>query len=309
MLELTSDQRGNIQRYMDSFISFLSTPKANEWKVERNNRSSYVKLKLSKDNIDKLTEVDFKIIFLNLYATQVWTNKDYAFNNVLSNGFDNLRAQLKDLIYGEGDIALRYDKFKSNIKHMGPATITEILTLLDADKYCLWNVKPRSVLPFLKIRGDIPKKAFDYNAFDGNIYKSCIEIMQAIRNEIKGKAVPNPDLWDTDFFIAYVFYNVGEFKSQPEERDVVKASQKQEDANIAIEEEEIEHTAAEFLLLKIGKLLGYDTYTADPSQEYKGEKLGDIATVSDVTQFIPPQSLGSARRIDVIWFRDDALVY
>ena len=58
-------------------------------------------------------------------------------------------------------------------------------------------------------------------------------------------------------------------------------------------------------LLKLGKLLHYDTYVADPSQLSGGDKLGDLATLKQLPQFTYPAIVDTARYIDVLWFRDE----
>jgi hypothetical protein len=65
------------------------------------------------------------------------------------------------------------------------------------------------------------------------------------------------------------------------------------------------HQAAEFYLLELGKMLGYLPYTADQSEEYNGQKLGEIALVNEIPGFTGERDLNSAREIDVIWFGDD----
>ncbi len=66
------------------------------------------------------------------------------------------------------------------------------------------------------------------------------------------------------------------------------------------------HSEAELLLLKIGKLSGYDTYTPDRSQEAYGEKLSDYTSLKELpTRFIGKEILPLVKQIDVIWFKND----
>ena len=59
------------------------------------------------------------------------------------------------------------------------------------------------------------------------------------------------------------------------------------------------------LLLKIGRMLGYDTYSPDRSKKAYGENLADYCTLDKV----PKRFLGALvpiiKEIDVIWFKDD----
>jgi hypothetical protein len=81
------------------------------------------------------------------------------------------------------------------------------------------------------------------------------------------------------------------------------------------------HEMAQAALLELGNILGYDTYTSDPSKDpgdqfyevvdlegYKGvirRPLGQIATPDKIPDFAPKRILDSAKDIDVIWFKDD----
>ena len=81
------------------------------------------------------------------------------------------------------------------------------------------------------------------------------------------------------------------------------------------------HEMAQAAILELGNILGYDTYTSDPSKdpgeqfyevvELEGYRtviprtLGQIATLEEVPDFAPKRVLESAKDIDVIWFKDD----
>lgn len=65
------------------------------------------------------------------------------------------------------------------------------------------------------------------------------------------------------------------------------------------------HSEAELYLLKIGRMLEYDTYTPDRSAEAFGEKLESYTSLKN----IPTRFLGELtpiiREIDTIWFKDE----
>jgi len=81
------------------------------------------------------------------------------------------------------------------------------------------------------------------------------------------------------------------------------------------------HEMAQAALLELGNILGFDTYTSDPSKDpgeqfyevvdlegYKNvipRTLGQIATLEEVPDFAPKRILESAKDIDVIWFKDE----
>ncbi len=66
------------------------------------------------------------------------------------------------------------------------------------------------------------------------------------------------------------------------------------------------HAEAELYLLKIGKMLGYDTYSPDKSAEAFGETLLDHITLRELpTRFLGERLVPLVKEIDVIWFRDE----
>jgi len=65
------------------------------------------------------------------------------------------------------------------------------------------------------------------------------------------------------------------------------------------------HEEAETALLQTGNLLGFNTYTADPSKECQGVKLGDLVGLKDIPPFTYERLLKTIREIDVIWFKEE----
>lgn len=60
--------------------------------------------------------------------------------------------------------------------------------------------------------------------------------------------------------------------------------------------------AAQGVLLHLGNLLGYDTYTPDQSLLWNNRRLGELATLTKLPEFTYPHLLKFVRLIDVIWF-------
>ncbi len=85
------------------------------------------------------------------------------------------------------------------------------------------------------------------------------------------------------------------------------ASPKKEEGDLETSSNEITaHSEAEMLLLKIGRLLGYDTYTPDRSAEAFGEKLQTYVSLQEIpTRFLGKELITLAREIDVAWFKDE----
>lgn len=68
------------------------------------------------------------------------------------------------------------------------------------------------------------------------------------------------------------------------------------------------HSYVEGMLLELGTIYGYLTYTADPSGMFSGKLLGKFATLEKFPNFTSSTLLNIAKTIDVIWFTRRALV-
>jgi len=64
------------------------------------------------------------------------------------------------------------------------------------------------------------------------------------------------------------------------------------------------HTLRQYLLLKLGSMLGCKTYVAanDGSKICRGERLLDRATLKELPPFSSQEVINTARSVDVIWF-------
>lgn len=64
------------------------------------------------------------------------------------------------------------------------------------------------------------------------------------------------------------------------------------------------HVEAEAILIRIGNLLGYETYTADPSKVLEGKKLEELSSLREIPEVL--QGIKNARKIDVIWHNESS---
>ena len=64
------------------------------------------------------------------------------------------------------------------------------------------------------------------------------------------------------------------------------------------------HIEAEAILLEIGKLLGFETYTADSSKIFEGRRLDEISTLQDIPEIL--RGTRNIARVDVIWYKEDS---
>ena len=68
------------------------------------------------------------------------------------------------------------------------------------------------------------------------------------------------------------------------------------------------HFHVEGMLIELGNIYGYLTYTADRSRIFNNKPLDKLATLEEFPHFTSAPLLDVARTIDVIWFKKGALV-
>jgi len=294
MVEFTQEQKDQIKKYVEEYNKWTEK---NQNMKEHRDHQNFFQQKLAKENINKLTEDDIRETYNTLWASHIWSNKDwYVDNKILEpNGLAKIKLELKKLLYGEEEISVRYDEFKKNVKGFGPSSLSEILHFIFPSKYCLWNDKPKTVLQFLGIK-ILPEKFFKYNIQTGAEYKQCIEALKVIKDELEVNGFENPDFIDLDCFLWYVFNTIDFSK---EEIPEVKVVEKEKTLKIK------SHEDAETILLKIGNMLGYLPYLnlTDRSKIKDKELLNKI--LIEIPDCFGGRDRNSAKEIDIIWFDMD----
>lgn len=297
-------QNTKLKSLIEEFKNFIGTEEGKEWKMERIEKEKLYKKLLDISHIDNLTKEEFSEIIKSLWASNLWTNKEWLVQKILEDngGVENIRKAFKELLYGQGSIKDRYDSFIRKIKRIGPSMLTEILSFADPKKYCIWNEKPKAALPFLKMEKFLPDRVFKYQ-INGKEYEKCIEVLSKIRDSLQ-VAIPKPDFIDVDFFLAFVFYEVLP-KVQEEKEEVKKEEVKPQKIIINT------HEGAQQALVKLGNILGFDTYIPpeDRNKTIEGKRLGELATLKDIPQFTHPRLLDTVKHIDVIWFKEEFPVF
>ena len=64
------------------------------------------------------------------------------------------------------------------------------------------------------------------------------------------------------------------------------------------------HNYVEGMLIEIGNLKNYQTYTPDKNIIFNGQQLGDLVTYNVIPNFTYSDILNVVKQIDVIWFKD-----
>lgn len=302
MLRLNQVQEEKIRKYIEQFKERLEVNLSDAgWEKERRERTVLFQDLLAKDNIDNLTEEKFARIIESLWASDLWKNKRYLVGKILrENGLPKLEDELKELLYGDDPIDRRFDRFIRNIKGLGPSSVTEILVFVFPDKYCLWNDKPKNVLPLLGMKDLLPDRVYKY-AINGKDYVKCTQALTLVKQELDKSGFKQVDFLDVDIFMWLLFSEL-----VVKERRRGRRPKKKKEEEVKIDLSKLSHWDVMGILLDLGNLLAYDTYAADPSKksEFLNKSLRDLATLKEIPGFTFKDTLEIVRNIDVIWFKN-----
>ncbi len=206
---------------------------------ERAEREEYFK-SLTPDKIKSFTENDLLELVSRLWSRRGWGNKNYLVQNLIAkNGLDKLQKALLHLLWGKDPIEERYEKFLSQIKGLGPASVTEILSSAHPTECGIWNDRSRQALEKLGLNEMIPVKKYQITAEE---YKNFNDILCAIIEELKKAGFQEADLFFADYFLFEVFRQTE--TGAPEEQS-----------------EEFDHNEIRDMIQQIGLWLGFDIET------------------------------------------------
>ena len=68
---------------------------------------------------------------------------------------------------------------------------------------------------------------------------------------------------------------------------------------------EYSHAMLQGMLIELGNMLGYDTFSADQTPAYRDTTVGELATLDSLPVFTSKRILDTARLIDVIWLEEE----
>lgn len=106
----------------------------------------------TKERLQNMSEDDLFDYIASLWAMAMWGNKHYQVDNIIeANGMPLLREQFANLIYGSTILEKRWDEFRSKIKGVGPAIMSELLCKTYPNEYLIWNRKTYNGFTVLEI--------------------------------------------------------------------------------------------------------------------------------------------------------------
>lgn len=200
---LSLENKKTLQRYGKNFKKWLETSKGKEEMTSHREHEKYFRQKLSQNNLSVLSEEEFGEIWKNTWASRMRTNKDWYVKNKLiaPTGLNKIRQELITLLYGSDNFIVRYDNFRQKVHGFGVSLVSEFLNMAFPEQFCLWNLTPRKVLPFLGI-SSVPKDLLNSSNLSGSKYQQCIDYLSSIRGELITYGVK--DFIDLDLFFWYI---------------------------------------------------------------------------------------------------------
>jgi hypothetical protein len=200
----------NIKKFKDDFLKYRAGEEGKEFEEERRHHTEMIRSVLGKEGLKNFDESSLLTIANNLYAFGWWAKKEWLVDNWIESagGIENLRKNFEVLLYSDLKLADRFDTFRKNVKGMGAAVISEILTYFDPHEYGIWNKRVRRGLLKLGIerleRGvDVGK--LGVSNVSGRDYEAIIRTLKEMVGLLKDEnTLRNPDLLDVDYFLSYL---------------------------------------------------------------------------------------------------------
>ncbi len=239
-ITLTSEQKEKIKSYLKPFSKYLEGEQFRKDQEDRKERVTYFQNELPR-KVDELSEADIDELVVKLWASQMWGNKQYLVQKVISdNSIEKLRHELKLLLNTSSSVANRYEHFLTQVKRLGPASLTEMLCYIQPQACGIWNQKARQALRILGLDSYVNPDKYRLSAVE---YETFNQVLQAISEELRVAQLKNVDLLFVDYFLYEVSQGVPEppKKSEPSET--------------------FDHDEVRDLIQSIGVMLGFDTDT------------------------------------------------
>lgn len=179
------------------FKNKQQTPKFVETLQERNDRVKYYQ-SFTADKIKNLNIDDMYEYISNLWSMLIWGNKQYIVDKIINeNGFDNLKEHLVNLIYGKEQVDKRWNTFLSDIKGLGPSTVSELLSYSNPNEYVIFNKTSIKCFEYLSIK-NLP--LYNYQ-FTGEKYIELCNIAKNIAKIMKKENIEDVSLLTVDFLL------------------------------------------------------------------------------------------------------------
>lgn len=231
---------------MHKYREYISNIEDIEAINDRNDRKEYYQA-WTKERIKNMSEDDFSEYIGKLWSMLVWGNKKYIADKIIElNGFEKIKENLINLLYGKDDIVKRWNSFYKNIKQIGPSTMSELLSYINPEEYVICNKVTCECFRYL----DVDKVPIYNYQYTGENYKRLCDIAKEIKQKLENENIGKVDLLIVD----YMFW------------DIIYPLFKKEDKKDELEEIQIEKDEKQFIhndiinqIVEIGQWLGFES--------------------------------------------------
>lgn len=245
----------NYHKLQSAITSFVKNKRNNasyyneNW-TERKEREDYYQ-KFTKDSVLAMTQEQFAEYISKLWSMIMWGNKSYVIKCIIEdNGFEYVKKQLAELLYGTSPIEKRWDSFTKAVKGIGPSTMSELLTYVNPKEYVIFNKTTILCFGYLDIP-NMPK--YNYQ-FTGKKYVEVCNIAKDISQKLSEAGVDNVDMLVVDYFLWDEVFPLAEKKAPAAEPEKETTEQ-----HVTAKESKSLHDEIKNKLVDIGKLLGFDS--------------------------------------------------
>lgn len=246
-----------LHRRVREYVVKLSKPSAemSETIREREQRVVYYQ-SWTAERLRAMSESDLLEYLSKLWAMLIWGNKQYVVDKLIAgHGLVVVREEIAYLLWSQDSIAARWDRFRSRIKGMGPAMMSELLAHVHPRKCLLWNRRAYVGLDYLGVPA-LPK--YNYQ-LTGKKYSELCEVGKYLADELSVAGIKTADLLDVDYFI-WEELQVEDNLSRIGHKES-RAEMSQEVAKADPETAEFIHNEVKDKLADIGQWLGFASKT------------------------------------------------
>jgi len=247
-MNFTNNQKEQIKLCIPIYKQYIQSTMYIEDVDDRKERETLYRNLLSRENIDQITELDFGQIVSSLWASQMWGNKGYLVDKVIQeNSLSIIKINLKNLIWGSGTLASRYDDFRKKVKGFGTAMLAEILAFIHPAQCGIWNDRARTALKQLGFEGALP--FLQKSQLTGQEYQKYNDLLGLLVAELKTQG-----FLDMDYLgINYYFFEIWRAKKHEATLSIVEPVKLEKTKDIFNHDDVIEQ------LIAIGQALGFQT--------------------------------------------------
>lgn len=251
-------KRGLLDEHVNDYLRWVSKNKLQfeQDRLERSDRIVYYQ-SWTRDKLLKITREELIEFLGQLWALQIWGNKAYVVDERLigPRTLKDVQCELAELLWGKDPVAKRWDRARKQLKGIGPATISELLSNVHPDKCVIWNSRVEYGFRQLEV-SDIP--VYDYQ-ITGKKYEKLCEAAIEIQTALIRAGLKDVDLLLVDYFIYKQF--PPEKPTRTRSEGMIDTTDSNAIEKVSAKEAEFAHNDIRDKLADIGTWLGFKGQT------------------------------------------------